>query len=143
MASTDPILQALTTLITEQARSSGELTRVSDQLNRLSGDVTGLSGDVTRLSGEVTRLSGETSRLGGEQIRLRIDMMERFERVENHLTVIREDIGVNMGRADRAHLAADNTRDEMHALSGQVQSMERRQRTLSLRMDQIDKPPAS
>jgi hypothetical protein len=70
-------------------------------------------------------------------------MMERFERVENHLTVIREDIGVNMGRADRAHLAADNTRDEMHALSGQVQSMERRQRTLSLRMDQIDKPPAS
>lgn len=136
MASTDPILQALTTLITEQARSSGELTRVSDQLNRLSGDVTGLSG-------EVTRLSGETTRLGGEQIRLRIDMMERFERVENHLTVIREDIGVNMGRADRAHLAADNTRDEMHALSGQVQSMERRQRTLSLRMDQIDKPPAS
>jgi chromosome segregation ATPase len=143
MASTDPVLQALTTLITEQARSSGELTRVSDQLNRLSGDVTGLSGDVTRLSGEVTRLSGETTRLGGEQIRLRIDMMERFERVENHLTVIREDIGVNMGRADRAHLAADNTRDEMHALSGQVQSMERRQRTLSLRMDQIDKPPAS
>jgi len=136
MASTDPILQALTTLITEQARSSGELTRVSDQLNRLSGDVTGLSG-------EVTRLSVETTRLGGEQIRLRIDMMERFERVENHLTVIREDIGVNMGRADRAHLAADNTRDEMHALSGQVQSMERRQRTLSLRMDQIDKPPAS
>jgi len=136
MASTDPILQALTTLITEQARSSGELTRVSDQLNRLSGEVTGLSGDVTRLS-------VETTRLGGEQIRLRIDMMERFERVENHLTVIREDIGVNMGRADRAHLAADNTRDEMHALSGQVQSMERRQRTLSLRMDQIDKPPAS
>jgi predicted nucleic acid-binding Zn-ribbon protein len=130
--SQDPVLQALNTLIGEQSQMRGELTG-------LRGDLADVRADQSSMRGELTGMHATLARMQDEQTRLRVDMVDQLEKMENKLTLIREDIAVNMGRADGAHRAADNTRDELRALNEQVQSMERRQRMLSARMDQLEK----
>jgi predicted nucleic acid-binding Zn-ribbon protein len=71
---------------------------------------------------------------------LRVDMLARFDRVETRLTEIRDDITVNMGRADRAHEASDNTRYELRALSQEVATLTRKQRRLEAQVDDLTKP---
>jgi peptidoglycan hydrolase CwlO-like protein len=60
-----------------------------------------------------------------DQTALRVGLMARMDRLQDTLTSIRDDIIVNMGRADRAHEAADSTRAELRALGEQVNAMTR------------------
>lgn len=49
-----------------------------------------------------------------------------------------------MGRADRAHEAADGTRAELRLLSQEVSGMSRQIRTLQVRLDELEpKQPKS
>jgi len=128
----DPILLALETLMGGQTQMRGELADLRSELSDLRSEVSELRGGQSELRGELTQLRGE-------QTRLRVDVLDQLEKMENKLTLIREDIAVNMGRADAAHRAADNTRDELRALNAQVQAMERRQRMMNARLDQLEK----
>jgi hypothetical protein len=47
-----------------------------------------------------------------------------MDRLENTVSGIRDDIPVNVARADRAHAVADSTRDEVRLLGEQVTAME-------------------
>jgi hypothetical protein len=58
---------------------------------------------------------------------MRVGIMARFDRVEDRLSQISDDITVNMGRADRAHTSVENTRDELRALGHEVAAVTRRQ----------------
>ena len=53
----------------------------------------------------------------------------KTDRIDAQLSSIRDDIGVNMGRADRAHEAADGTRAERRLLSQEVSGMSRQIKT--------------
>ena len=68
-----------------------------------------------------------------------MDVLDRFERVENRLSEIRDDMTVTMGRADRAHEAADNTRKELRLLSEEVSVLTRKQRRMETRLDDLTK----
>ena len=54
----------------------------------------------------IAALDSKVTTLDGKVTSLRVDVLERFERVENRLTAVQDDITVNMGRADRAHDAS-------------------------------------
>jgi archaellum component FlaC len=60
------------------------------------------------------------------QTQLRIDLMGRMERLGDDIGRIRDDIGVNMGRADRAIEAADHAREELRSLGSEVAAMWRK-----------------
>ena len=60
------------------------------------------------------------------QTQLRIDLMGRMERLGDDIGRIRDDIGVNMGRADRAIEAADHMRDELRSLGSEIAAMWRK-----------------
>jgi hypothetical protein len=66
-------------------------------------------------------------------------VLDRFDRMETKFRALREDISVNMGRADMAHRAVDNTRDDVRALTEMVSAMERRQRSMGERLDRLEK----
>jgi chromosome segregation ATPase len=87
------------------------------------------------------RLSESHERLARGQERLRVDLMARMERLENTVSGIRDDITVNMARADRAHAVADNTRDEVRLLGEQVNAMGRQIQRLQTDMRQIKGEP--
>ena len=92
----------------------------------MSGDALGaILTMVTALQESVARLERSTEKLERGHERLRVDLMERMDRFDNALTSIRDDITVNMARADRAHEAADNTRREVQLLGEQVNAMVR------------------
>lgn len=55
--------------------------------------------------------------------RLRIDLTGRFDRVDQAITAIRDDITVTMRLADRAQEAADHTREGLSALGDRVTAM--------------------
>ena len=55
--------------------------------------------------------------------RLRIDLTGRFDRVEQAITAIRDDITVTMRLADRAQEAADHTRAGLSAPGDRVTAM--------------------
>jgi hypothetical protein len=59
--------------------------------------------------------------------------MARMDRLENAVNGIRDDITKNMARADRAHVAAENTLDEVRLLGEQVNAMERQIQRLQTR----------
>ena len=67
--------------------------------------------------------------------------MARMDRLENAVNGIRDDITENMARADRVHVAADNTRDEVRLLGEQVNAMERQIQRLQTDMRQIKGEP--
>jgi hypothetical protein len=55
--------------------------------------------------------------------RLRIDLIGRFDRVDQAILAIRDDITVTMRLADRAQEAADHTRAGLSALGDRVTAM--------------------
>ena len=88
------------------------LARLENGLAKLENSVAGLEAGQARLEREVTRL--------------RVDSMTRFETIEDRLTAIREDIGVNMGRADLAADTAGHNRKELGQLWRMIQRVQTR-----------------
>jgi hypothetical protein len=81
----------------------------------------------------------ELTHVQAEQTFLRVDVPDRFDRMETMLTAIRDDITVNMGRADAAHRATYNTRDDLRAVSDLMHDMERRQHSMGERLERLEK----
>ena len=62
------------------------------------------------------RVLAALARLEDGLTTLRVDVMARFKRVGDKLSEIRDDIGVNMHRADRADDNAAHARDELRTM---------------------------
>lgn len=60
-----------------------------------------------------------------ETDKLRVDVMDRIDRLQNAVTAIGDDISVNFARADRAVDAAQANARQIEALSREVSGMER------------------
>ena len=72
-----------------------------------------------------------------EMGQLRIDIMARLDRHQDALTAMREDIGVNFDRADRAVDAMKGLRTEVDHLSSEVSGIERQVQRLQSEMRQL------
>ena len=83
-----------------------------------------------RILAALDRLEAGQAKLEAGQVQLRVDLMARIDRVQDTLTTVRDDITVVMGRADQAHRAADNVRDELRALNEVVTGVIRQVRRL-------------
>ena len=101
-------------------------------------------------------LTKQIEKLGDRQsadlVKVRTDIMDRVDRLQNgltdmragmheSLTSIREDIGVNMGAADAAHRANDNTRELVRLQADQLSLMWRKITALEKRLREITGDP--
>ena len=80
----------------------------------------------TKLGDRLTKLEDRLTKLEDGQTKLRVDVMARFERVEDNLSEIRDDINVNMHRADRADDNASHARDELRSMWRAIQKLRTR-----------------
>ena len=101
------------------------LRQVQDGVTKLEAGQAKLEAGQASLEAGQAKLENAQARLEESQTQLRVELMSRMDRLQNTLTGIRDDIGVNMGRADRAHEAADNTRAELRTLGEVVTGMGR------------------
>ncbi len=110
--SDDRVLAALAQLVEGHTRVEDRLTRLEDRL--------------TKLGDGQTKLEDRLTKLEDGQTKLRVDVMARFERVEDNLSEIRDDINVNMHRADRADDNASHARDELRSMWRAIQKLRTR-----------------
>jgi methyl-accepting chemotaxis protein len=87
------------------------------------------------------RLENEVSASHEEMKSLRLSLTEGMERQHKALLSIRDDIGVMMSRADRAHEAADNTRNELRSLGELVDAMGRQITSLQKQVRELRGDP--
>ena len=128
--SDDPVLAALGRLEEGQTRFQEGLTRLEGSQAKLEENQTRLQEGQTRLRVDVMdrldRHEDRLTKLETGQSQLRADMMGRFEHVENRLGEIRDDIGVNIGRADHADTSARAARDELKTMWRMIQKLQTR-----------------
>ena len=77
-------------------------------------------------------------RLEAAQNKLRADVMERINRVQNAVTQLRDDYAVNFGASDAVKRANENTREEPRSLSEVVFTPMRQLRAVGTRVDQLE-----
>ena len=107
--SDDRVMAALARLEEGQARLDEGQTRLRvDMMDRLD-----------RHEDRLTNLETGASQLRG-------DMFGHFEQIENRLNEIRDDISVNMGRADHADTSARAARDELKTMWRMIQKLQTR-----------------
>ncbi len=86
-----------------------------------------MSDDVlSMVLGALVRLEGNLAKVQDGLTFLRADTMARLDRHENHLTSIRDNISVAMGRTDHMRRIADNTREDVRDLGEQRGAMWRK-----------------
>jgi hypothetical protein len=76
-----------------------------------------------------------------ELTQVRMDLTGRMDRLENALSDIRNDIGVNFGASDAVKRATDNTSDEVRSLSEMMSALVRKVRALETRVREITGEP--
>ncbi len=99
------------------------VTRLEGIEDRLGGIEAGQSATNDRLdgieAGQATT-NGRLDRMEAEQTRLRVDVLSRLDGIGGRLTEVREDIVVNMARANRALEATNDMSVELMSLWRQV-----------------------
>ncbi len=92
---------------------------------RLASTGERLQAGLTALRTDVTPLRTEMTALRTEMIALRTDLMERMDRLQNGMTLLRDDVSVNFGAVETVRRVNDNTREELRALGDVVSAMHR------------------
>src|SRR3954447_24273613 len=114
------VLAALTRLEAGQTRLEAGQARLEVGQTQLEAGLSQLDVKLSQLEPRLGQLEAELGRLKAEQKSLRSDLlaelgrtrsdiMERVERLENAVTLIRDDIAVNMGAVEAVERANDNT----------------------------------
>jgi hypothetical protein len=123
---------------------SDQPDRFEQILTEITGLRTGLGAVKTELGAVKTELGAVKTDLSGvktDLLGVRTDLMGRMDRLQDSLTAIRDDIGVNMGRADAAVRANASTREDVRGLEEQFGLIWRKIRHLENRVREIGGDP--
>jgi len=82
-------------------------------------------------------------KLGETQEGIRVSVMERIDRMQGTIDMLREDMRVNWGRADFAISNSKNVRGEVDMLLTLISQMERRHQTLAAQVEELRNRDAS
>jgi septation ring formation regulator EzrA len=112
----------LTAMLSDQTAMRSDLTAVRSDQIAMRSDLTAFRSDLTALRSDLTvRMDG----LETGHIKLRVDLMERMDRLQHSLDLTKDDIGVNFGTAERTERIAQAASDEGRALAVVVRVMQR------------------
>ncbi len=102
------------------------LDRLEGGLAKLEAGQAKLEAGQAKLEAGQAKLEASVGNLEYELTRFRVDAMTRFETLEDRLTAFREDIVVNMARADLAADLASHNRKELGQLWRMIQRLQNR-----------------
>jgi chromosome segregation ATPase len=132
------VLAALTRLEAGQTRLEAGQARLEVGQTQLEAGLGQLEAELGRLKAEQKSLRSD---LLAELGRTRSDIMERVERLENAVTLIRDDIAVNMGAVEAVERANDNTRADVRSLHEPMSIMWKQIKRLQTEMREIKGEP--
>jgi chromosome segregation ATPase len=118
-------------------------TRVESVATRVESVATRVESVATRVESVSTQLAGYEQRfdtLAGALLRVRGEIMDRIDRLQETVELVRSDARVNWATADTAINRARNTREDIDDLQKQIAAMERRYQTLASVVDGLRNP---
>jgi hypothetical protein len=105
---------------------------------------TEISGSLQRLQTLVEEgLSRVRAEAGTDLARTRAEIMDRIDRLQGTIELMRDDARVNWATADNAMSRLRNTREDLEGLQAQISAMERRYQTLAALVDELRKQQPS
>jgi chromosome segregation ATPase len=113
---------------------AGLRDEIRAELADLRSEIAGLSARVAALEQRVGALEERLGGLDTSSTALRVDVMDRMDRLQNSLGAIQEDITVNHAAADRAMRLARGYRDQMNDIENQLASITRLVHTLQVQV---------
>ena len=145
---TATILTALGTLQDGQRAviaELGQLIATVGQLTTSQGQLIATVGQLTATVGQLIasheQLEARVETLEAAHIATRTDLMGRMDRLQDSLTLIRDDVSVNMGAASAMQRANDNTRELVRQQGEQMNVMWRQLKNLEARVRDITGDP--
>jgi septal ring factor EnvC (AmiA/AmiB activator) len=91
------------------------------------------------IQADLQELRALVENIRSEQSKTRIEIMDRIDRLQTTIEMVREDARVNWATADTAINRAKNSRADIDDLQGQISAMERRYQTLAAVVDELRK----
>jgi chromosome segregation ATPase len=140
------IAATVVTSVQEFAEHRAHLTATRAELQSILADtktaMASMSADLPKkISDEILPRLDQVSR---DQMRIRAEIMERIDRLQGTVELVREDGRVNWTTADTALNRAKNYREEIDNLTTTLSAMERRYQTLMSMVQELrdeKKPP--
>jgi hypothetical protein len=116
-----------------------ELRSLSDAVVAMSGELQGLGQSVSRTL-HTTLLpifDDMVTQLREEQVKTRAEIMDRIDRLQGTVDLVREDSRVNWATANTAINRNLTSRDDIDGLLNTIQAMERRHQTLAAMVEEL------
>ena len=107
-----------------------DLTSLHEDLTSVHADLSSLHEDLTSVHADLSLLHAGVGSLREDTNGLRIDIMGRMDRLQDALTIQRDELVVNYGAAERAERLARAAQDEVRVLGEMVTPMVRQIRRL-------------
>jgi hypothetical protein len=86
----------------------------------------------------LTRLEAGQGRLEAEQTRLRVDLMERMDRLQAGMDSFDDHLTMGLGNSDRVERKSDGAVEQTRLLGEQMTTMHRIVRRLESRMNDLE-----
>jgi acetyl-CoA carboxylase alpha subunit len=93
---------------------------------------------LSRLEAGQASVESRLTSVEAGQTRLRVDLMERMDRMENKMTALRDDMVVNLGSNDAVKRANENTRESLRALEDVVSVIHRKVMRLETQVQNLE-----
>ena len=85
------------------------------QIAQAREELTGQIAQVRReLTGQITQVRGELTQVREELVRTRADIMERIDRLQNQVTIMRDDFWVTYSHSNRVEKKVDEEVERSH-----------------------------
>jgi hypothetical protein len=88
-----------------------------------------------------TEVRAAIAEVRAELVRVRTDVMDRIDRLQDTITTVRDEDAFNFGAAERAERIALDTREEVRAMGEQISAMVRQIRRLQSDIREIRGEP--
>jgi hypothetical protein len=85
----------------------------------------------------LARLEAGQASLRGDLTLLRVELMERMDRLQHSVDLVKDDVTVNYGSGDRVERLARSATDETRALAEVVRAMQRQIGKLRTDLEQL------
>ncbi len=124
------VLTAVAAVAGEVGKLRADVTQMQGDMKQMQGDMKQMQSDIKQLQGDMKQMQGEMKQFRGELTQLRVDVMDRIDRLQDALTLQKDDLVVNYSAADRAEKIARAAQEETRALGDIVTPMIRQIRRL-------------
>jgi chromosome segregation ATPase len=136
--SDSPVLAALARLEAGQSRIEAGQTGFDAMFAKLETGFAGLEAGLAGLEASQKSLRSE---FPAELGKTRADIMERVDRLQHAVTLIRDDVAVNMGAVEASSRVNENTRADLRTLGEQVSVMWKQLKQLQSEMREVRGDP--